>query len=441
MMQNIRHWKWLAVAALFCSLAIAWSQDQIRVASYNIKFFSTGVTNQGTRLDKLKSVVQILDADVIGLQEIDDRAALELLFPTNAWEILIDDASDDDQDLALAARKSSVKVNSQKFLFPNAQDNQFFPDKRDVLCAELELANSTNSSATFYVLVHYAKSRYGGRATTDYRREGASVKLVDMLKQDFDDKDFILLGDFNDNPDDRSLNILETGDVNAQGGPEEIDGPLLINLMDQLCAEGHVSHGRSAVDIIGDRVNTIDPNSRQRNNNARGTDTNTGDILFDQILFPVSMANKYVQGSAKVFDNSVAIQGSGSNVASDHLPVYAEFVLAAEVEPGPTGIRIVSMLPNPEGQDAGKEEVTIGNFTASVVNLPGFKLVDKAGNEFGLSGTIPANGKLTIVMSSNSMPLNNASGDEVRLLDAGGNELHKVSYTGAQAKSGKTVSF
>jgi hypothetical protein len=43
-------------------------------------------------------------------------------------------------------------------------------------------------------------------------------------------KDFILLGSFDDNPDDRSLNILETADPNALGSPKVIDGPFLSNL-------------------------------------------------------------------------------------------------------------------------------------------------------------------------------------------------------------------
>jgi hypothetical protein len=41
---------------------------------------------------------------------------------------------------------------------------------------------------------------------------------VQKLDRDYEDKRFILLGDFNDNPDDKSLNILETGSIDAQGG-------------------------------------------------------------------------------------------------------------------------------------------------------------------------------------------------------------------------------
>jgi endonuclease/exonuclease/phosphatase family metal-dependent hydrolase len=45
------------------------------VASHNIKFLKTTVTEQGDRLQKLREVIELLDADIIELQEIDNRAA------------------------------------------------------------------------------------------------------------------------------------------------------------------------------------------------------------------------------------------------------------------------------------------------------------------------------------------------------------------------------
>lgn len=427
----------LSILGLLGSNMIS-SGEAIRIASYNIKFFSAGVVNQGDRLDKLKQVIAILDANVIGLQEIADRAGLELLFPPAQWEIVIDDASADDQDVALAVRKDKLKVKSHRFLFPNPQDDTFFPNHRDVLCGEIELLSGAGK---FFVMVEHCKSRLGGRSATDSRREGAASRLVDKLKQEFDDLDFVILGDFNDNPDDRSLNILETGNANSPGGPEEIDGPLLVNLMDRLCAQGHVSHGRTPADIETDRIDTIDPDSRQRNNLARGTDANTGDILFDQILFPVWMLDKYVGGSVRVFDHPVAISGSSSTRASDHLPVYAEFDFESITPtPLPNELRIAALLPNPTGADAGREEVTISNGTGNAVNLAGFTLRDKSSNEFKLNGSVPAGSRLTFIMSTNSMPLNN-DGDEVTLFDSQSIPKHKVTYSAADVKVGLAIQF
>ena len=68
-----------------------------------------------------------------------------------------------------------------------------------MLFVEVGLPNETD---TFFVMVHHAKARVGGRATTDPRREGAARDIVAKLKERFEDKNFILLGDFNDHPDD-----------------------------------------------------------------------------------------------------------------------------------------------------------------------------------------------------------------------------------------------
>jgi hypothetical protein len=260
---------------LLCSTTVAWSA-QIRVATYNIQFLSTDVSTQGDRLSKLREVIGLLDAHVIGLQEIADRAALELLFPPVEWHVVIDDDSTDAQDLAVAVRKplrvvglpADLDADDAHFLFAHETET-LFPNRRDLLAVTVQLPDEF---ATFTVMVHHGKSRAGGRAATDPRREGAARAIIQVLERDFDDRDYILLGDFNDNPDDRSLNILESGDPNAPGGPEEIDGPFLANLTEPLVAAGHVSHGKSAADIVGDQVQTLDPESRARNNLARGTD-------------------------------------------------------------------------------------------------------------------------------------------------------------------------
>jgi len=440
----------LVVLAVVFGSARTQGQETVRVASYNIKFLSTAVQSEGNRLQNLRQVIELLDADVIGLQEIADRAALNLVFPPADWSVVIDDDSTDVQDVAIVVRKpltviglsNGLDADDENFLFSGSAHESFFPNRRDLLFVEI---GAPGESWPFFVMVNHAKSRLGGRTVTDSRRESASKAIVNVLKQDFDDKHVILLGDFNDNPDDRSLNILETGDPNALGGPEEIPGPFMLNLMEALCAQGHVSHGRTSSDIdpVTGRINTIDSQSRDRNNDARGTNDNTGDILFDQILIPAWMGSRYVQGSAHVFDLAIAMQGNNTTRASDHLPVYAEFAFGDDTPSDPvtaTGVRLVSLLPNPAGDDKGRESVAIRNFTAAAVSLSGWKLKDAAGNTFALAGSIPAGGTLSIVMTNNSMPLNN-NGDTVTLVDDSGAERHSVSYVGSQATSGNVVEF
>jgi endonuclease/exonuclease/phosphatase family metal-dependent hydrolase len=437
----------ILLLAVILLVPVCCAEQLVRVATYNIRFLDTNIPAQ--RLTRLRDVVERLDAHVIGLQEIDNRAALEQIFPPADWHIIIDDDSGNNQDVALVVRKplnvlgfdASLDADDEHFLFPGANNNSFFPNRRDVLFAEVAVPNV---SETFFVMVHHAKARSDNnqpaRADTDFRREGASREIIKVLEQRFDGRDFILLGDFNDNPDDRSLNILETGDPLAAAGPEETDGPFLINLAESLVAANRVSHGRNSADLVGDKVDTIDLRSRTDNNDFRGTNKNTGDILFDQILAPMRMQNRYVQGSARVFDDAVGAQGNENTRASDHLPVSAEFIFGGDNEPAPDGTRILSLLPNPTGPDAGNEQITLKNFSSASITLTGWKLRDRAGNEFSLQGSVAGNGERTITLPAGVLPLNN-DGDQVSLSDENGILRHQVSYTAAQVSAGVVISF
>ncbi|HET9530669.1 MAG TPA: endonuclease/exonuclease/phosphatase family protein [Blastocatellia bacterium] len=188
----------IAFALILLTFTASAQEQVVRVASYNIRFLSTGVSGQGDRLPKLREVIGLLDADVIGLQEIANRAALELIFPPQQWHIVIDDDSTDNQDVALVVRKplrivginADLDADEANFLFPTSADNFFYPNRRDVLFVEVGFPDLTD---TFFVMVQHTKARVGGRANTDPQREGAARKMVEVLKQQFTDRDFINL--------------------------------------------------------------------------------------------------------------------------------------------------------------------------------------------------------------------------------------------------------
>ena len=188
------------------------AQDTLRVATYNIKFLDTDEPE--SRLQRLRDVVSLLDADVIGLQEIDDRDALRMIFPASEWQIVIDDDSNDDQDLAAAIRAPwqvvgnatamDIDAEDEHYLFADALD-MFFPNRRDVLAIPNEHADNGHR---FTLMVHHGKARSGGRANTEWRRVAAAALIAQKLETELQETDFVLLGDFNDNPDDQALNVL-----------------------------------------------------------------------------------------------------------------------------------------------------------------------------------------------------------------------------------------
>jgi hypothetical protein len=55
-------------------------------------------------------------------------------------------------------------------------------------------------------------------------------------------------------------------------------------------------------------------------------------------------------------------------------------VRSGDIKVVPNGVKIVALLPNPQGTDAGNEQVTIANSTNKSVTLQDWKLIDKAGN-------------------------------------------------------------
>jgi Endonuclease/Exonuclease/phosphatase family len=111
--------------------ALAQVREFVRLGTYNIKFLSTQVVDQGDRLQKLRTVIETLDADVLGLQEIDDRAALHLLFPASQHDIVIDDQSNENQDVALVVRRPCTivgQVSVPGFVFPGPSHDSAFPN-------------------------------------------------------------------------------------------------------------------------------------------------------------------------------------------------------------------------------------------------------------------------------------------------------------------------
>lgn len=337
-----------AVLTLLGGVPLLWADQPIRIATYNIQHFK--VEQAAGRLDRLTQVLEHIQPDLVGMQEISNRAALEQLFNKDRWYLIIDDDSvpateeERDQDLAFAVRKERFELigmtedhlnaDDKDFLFPQAEWDEIFRARRDVLRLKLRVKGSS-PPFEFTVLTNHGKSRLGGRAQTDFLREAASKAIIRVLKHDYADQAVVFMGDFNDNPDDRSLNILETGDPNAPAGPQEKPGTLLVNLTEPLMVAGHVSEGLGPRSVKDGKINTFDPESRKRNNDLRGTDKNTGHILFDQILASPPMAKLCVPGSVKVCDYPAALEGKRNERTSDHLPVHADFVVPGNLPTAP----------------------------------------------------------------------------------------------------------
>ncbi len=310
------------------------SEKSLKIATYNIYFLDGGISE--ARRQHLRQVLAELDADVIAFQEINDPAALRNILPDGYAVAMIDDPNEV-QELALAVR-APLRIRGYRYAFPDSSYDDAFPRSRDLLQVEAE-----GLGRTWVFLVHHAKSRRGGRWRNDARRERATALMVDYIRRNLRGRSVVILGDFNDNPDDRSVNILEYGDRNAPAGIDTMPDAFLFNATEALLAQEYASYGYHALygEVEQDTFPPAVPGSRAENNRWRGRehdyyrDVQIKAILFDQIL--VSSDLRDAVAAAGVFHRSVAVRGEPSRIrfddgrlvytrrgslASDHVPVW-----------------------------------------------------------------------------------------------------------------------
>ena len=314
----------------------------MRVAAYNMEWFSEAANPE--RIANLRSVLANLRPDVISMEEIQSRKALDQVFG-DEWTIGIADLPDEDQEEAIAVRKPFRLVSSE-LVFTAKSLDYAFPGGRDVLRSVVETPEGARM--TFYGV--HMKSRSGGRMKTDgQRQEGCG--LLAAYVHGRHERRAIVLGDFNDSPEDTSLAILETGDLMAKPG-DHAGGPLLRNPFEALYRADDVSFGLHDL-YRGGPVSPVVPLARSENERTRDVyyrypqDLRVTEVLMDQILVSPGLAADAVPG---IYAGADALRGTSGrtrkadgrteyavkgSMASDHVPVYLDLPLpsAAPVDP------------------------------------------------------------------------------------------------------------
>jgi hypothetical protein len=119
-------------------------------------------------------------------------------------------------------------------------------------------------------------------------------------------------------------------------------------------------------------------------------------------------------------------------------PIWFEDHAAHSPTAGQPKIQIVSLVPDPAGDDFSEERATIANNGTSTINLTGWKLRDLADNSWALDGlgALGAGKQATIKRSSipngaTPMTLNNG-GDTVELVAPDGTVVQTVEYPRVQ---------
>ncbi len=152
---------------------------------------------------------------IIGLAEVENSNVLSDLVESknmrnNAYSFIHYDSSDERGiDVALLYKSDVFKVeNSETFsvYLQNELGEQDYT--RDILLVEGKLNNEH-----IHIIVNHWSSRREGEKETEFKRLASSNKvnsIIKNIKKEKPNAKIIVMGDFNDNPDNDSISLMET---------------------------------------------------------------------------------------------------------------------------------------------------------------------------------------------------------------------------------------
>ncbi len=159
-------------------------------------------------------VIAALNADVVGVVEAEDRTTLRLFNETVIpsvggipfQEAMVIDGNDERGiDVGILTRTTHPIVSIRTHVFDQDHTGTIF--SRD--CAEYELA--LPAGGTLWVLVNHLKSKgYGSQAANNAKRERQARRVREIVDTHLQDGDelVVVLGDFNESPDNAPLTPL-----------------------------------------------------------------------------------------------------------------------------------------------------------------------------------------------------------------------------------------
>ena len=148
--------------------------------------------------------------DIIGLCEVENRKVVEDLIEQNSLSAedygIVHEESPDYRgiDVALIYKKSEFNYLTHNAIKVNLPEDKKY-QTRDILYVK----GLISEKDTLHIFVNHWKSRYGGINETEYKRINAAKILrakIDSIIDIDNNANIICLGDFNDEPQNKSLN-------------------------------------------------------------------------------------------------------------------------------------------------------------------------------------------------------------------------------------------
>ncbi len=167
-----------------------------------------------TKLNHLSKVISGIDKElplIVGLCEIENKTVVEDLIKTKflkkgKYKIVHDESPDfRGIDNALIYKKKGFDYLYHKAIPVKLKDNSRFIT-RDILYVKGLIKKDT-----FHIFVNHWPSRRGGQAKSEHKRIQAAKTLkliVDSIYNVNPESNIIIMGDFNDEPNDKSIQEL-----------------------------------------------------------------------------------------------------------------------------------------------------------------------------------------------------------------------------------------
>ncbi|THU31959.1 T9SS type A sorting domain-containing protein [Niastella caeni] len=320
------------------------------VACYNMAFFGSNPTNNATpakitgQINNIATVIQHLNVDVIGFEEVSSDSALNellLLLPgysavtSNRWSYSFEAPNPNfpPQKIGFIYNTATMTLSATeppRVLFEAMYDSvlagqslrvgdNFWASGRLPYMATFD-ANINGQLKKVRLVVVHGKA---GSAQSDFNRRVFDAQVLkDTLDAVYKNDNVIILGDYND----RLYGSIYSGSTVSSYNGFVTDNASYAPLTRSLDSAGKVS-------FIG------------------------GSGLIDHIITTQSLRTNYIDSSIAIEDARLYIPGYDDSTASDHLPVYARFSFAVS---GPLPVTLLEFTARP------KESVVLVNWTTAM---------------------------------------------------------------------------
>ena len=252
--------------------------------------------------------------DIIGLSEVENRKVIEDLINQNALSAeeygIVHEESPDYRgiDVALLYKKMEFNYLTHKAIRVSLPEDEKYRT-RDILYVKGLIAEKD----TLHIFVNHWKSRYGGVNETEYKRVNAAKILraqIDSIIDIDKNANIVCMGDFNDEPQNKSLNttLLATNNKRPKNKYE------LFNTHYEKDLQNKGTYSYNYEWFMLDNIIV----SQNLINNKKGfhISEESGQIYKENwILYYNAKANMYVPN--KTYGGKTYFGGY-----SDHLPIY-----------------------------------------------------------------------------------------------------------------------